>query len=244
MEFELSNSSLDKLIAEHCIYKDNIDTPYKYKKYPVARVTSILSKTISEEYLMYWANSLGFKHKSYRKVLSEAANIGTKAHNYISQFISNNSSLEEIRIDEVNNCIEGFKEWWKIISTNNNIEIIGTETTLSCPYFGGTYDLLLKINGKVFLVDFKTSNRISSRYFLQLAAYRYLINYNYKYDIDGCIILRMSKTDNTFEELVANLHDPKELDFMQYCHNTFFALVNSYYYLIDIERQFKEFKSK
>ena len=38
------------------------------------------------------------------------------------------------------------------------------EETITCPYFGGTYDFLVEINGRNWLIDFKTSNHIGYKY--------------------------------------------------------------------------------
>ena len=53
---------------------------YTYNGKNVPRVTEIISKMIHEDAITQWANSLGFKHKSYTKTLNEAAVYGTHAH--------------------------------------------------------------------------------------------------------------------------------------------------------------------
>ena len=65
----------------------NVDSNYTYNGVIVPRVTKILSTCIHSDSLMYWANSLGFKHKSYKKTLEEAANIGTHTHDNIDHFL-------------------------------------------------------------------------------------------------------------------------------------------------------------
>ena len=62
----------------------NIISPYNYNNIPVPRVTEILSKTIHEDYIVKWANYLGFKHLNYQDELDKYANIGTITHERIS----------------------------------------------------------------------------------------------------------------------------------------------------------------
>ena len=51
----------------------NIISPYNYNNIPVPRVTEILSKTIHEDYIVKWANYLGFKHLNYQDELDKYA---------------------------------------------------------------------------------------------------------------------------------------------------------------------------
>ena len=65
---------------EELEYISSDTNEYECNGKPVARVTNIISKMIGEQYLLKWANSLGFKHQSYNAVLSQFAVIGTKVH--------------------------------------------------------------------------------------------------------------------------------------------------------------------
>jgi hypothetical protein len=55
-------------------------------------------------------------------------------------------------------------------------EILTIEANYCSPElgFGGTLDRILKINGKVMLIDIKTSNYLHNHYWLQMAAYEKL----------------------------------------------------------------------
>ena len=63
------------------------EVKYTYNGIAVPRVTEIISKMISEEYLLYWANSLGFKHQGYKKTVEAAAAIGSESHDLINRFL-------------------------------------------------------------------------------------------------------------------------------------------------------------
>ena len=179
-------------------------------------------KVINEDYLLYWANSLGFKRISYKEKLTEAALIGTNVHSSIEHYL-------KFKEESDNPGFLSFLLWWEDINKNNTIEVVGQEERLSCQWFGGTYDLLLKINDKLYLVDFKTSNHISFKYCLQLAAYRYML-YNIKgINIDGTIILQVDKTVPMYEEYVLDFSINEHYNFIEHCAKTFLSLVYSYY---------------
>ena len=92
--------------------RPELDTDrYKWNGIPVPRVTNIISKTIHEDFLMYWANSLGFKHKGYKKTLDAAADYGTKTHDALEKFLKG----EPIPEGTPTNPIDGFKLWWALI---------------------------------------------------------------------------------------------------------------------------------
>lgn len=237
MEISTTVQQFSDIIAKRCIYPDT--SPYIHNNHHVPRVTSIIDIATDTGAIAKWANSLGFQHRSYTKTLNEAAIIGTKTHAFISDPIADNEEFYSI---EVSNCIHGFKAWYEMVTKCNDIKVLASETKLTCPYFGGTFDSLMDIKGKKYLVDFKTSSHIRSSYFLQLAAYRYLINLNYGYDVDGCIILRLDKNTVGFEEMVANLDREIDKRFMDYCLETFFALATAYQYLSGLKNRFDEFK--
>lgn len=215
----------------------NIESPYKYNGYPVPRVNTILSSMINEEYIIKWSNSLGMRHQSYEETLKLAADKGTYTHNKIDEFIKGND-LSSVHVPDnckkaVDNAFSGFMKWWNIINTNN-VSVVMNETFLTCNLFGGTMDLLININGNNYLVDFKTSNHPSYRYFLQLSAYEHLLEFNYDMNINGWIILLLNKyRSNLFNEILVKR--PEHSDFMYKCKNTFMSFVESYYDKMEVE---------
>lgn len=225
---EIIQSALDSID-----YKINIDSSIYYNSEGiiVPRVTDILSKTIHVDALMTWANRLGFRKLVYEEELNKAANIGSTAHSAIEEFLRN-------RILTDNVCFKGFKKWFDMISSKCVVEIVGIEDQLVCQYFGGTYDLLIRINGKVYLVDFKTSNYVGYKYFLQLSAYRYMLYYQKGINIDGCIILQLNKKYPNFSEYVLDFSIPEHYMFIESCIQCFLSLTYAYYNTKHIEEMF------
>lgn len=228
------NNQLLPLLEELSKDKLKLDkSRYTLNGIPVPSVTQILSKCINEPYIAKWANYLGFKRIKYQEELNRAAAIGTKGHNAIEAYISNKTE------DDTNMCLQSFLLWWNIINANNKTEIIGMEEAIVLPYCGGTYDLLLNINGKVYLVDFKTSNHVSYKYFIQLAAYRHMLYVNKSINIDGCIVLQVDKHEPMFTEYLLDFSIDDHYAFIEHCADTFFSLCLSYYHISQAEAMFK-----
>lgn len=217
------------------------DSSYEYNGIKVPRVTHILSKCIHSDSLMYWANSLGFKRMSYRRTINNAANIGSICHNAIDFFLENNNEPEIDNIPmESWYAYESFCKWYKYLISQNDVKVIFHEKTLVCKYFGGTLDGLYEINGKTYLVDYKTSNHVTYKYFLQLAAYRYMLRNVLGIEIDGCIVLQLSKTSLSYNEYVLNFVIPDHLKFINECETAFLSLVFAYYNITHIETRFNK----
>lgn len=227
------------------------DGRYMYEGHSVPRVTSILEDTINEPYIAEWANWLGFCHKSYRTELSEAAFIGTTTHSYIENYCQD-KQIPEVSKEQEIHCVSAFMKWWTQLTDNNNIQIVGQEQKMACPWFGGTYDMLLSVKPKsdtdpyspssLYLIDFKTSSQIAFRYYMQLAAYKYLIETQNRLDITGCMILRLDKKTGIFEESIVNLKTPEGKAFMEQCTLGFFSCVVSYYFRHAIHNSTMKFR--
>jgi hypothetical protein len=215
----------------------NVESDYIYNGIIVPRVTKILSKCIHSDTLMYWANSLGFKHKSYKKTIDAAAEIGHHAHDNIDKFLEDeNYTADESSIPyQSYNAYQSFLKWFNTVSNIATVRVIFHEKTLTCKYFGGTLDGLYEINGKIYLVDYKTSNHITFRYILQLAAYRYMLRTELGIEIDGCIILQLAKESISYNEYVLNFDNINHLNYINDCEMAFLSLVFAYYNINKVE---------
>lgn len=208
---------------------------YEYNGMKVPRVTKIISECINEDYIAKWANNLGFKHINYTKALQESADYGTLVHTAIENYLKE----KEINESTPETPFSAFKTWWDMLNKNNDVIILGQEFKLSCPWFGGTYDMLININNQPWLVDFKTSNHLSYRYCLQLAAYRYMLKFNNIVpDIQGIVILRLCKDKPEFEEYTLNMSIPEQAEYMNMCEVTFMSMTYAYWHLRYIKSKF------
>ena len=229
----LISQALDSI--NFSILTDTKNVNYLDDGIPVPRVTEILSKMIHRDSLMYWANSLGFRGLRYKDVLNNAANIGTMAHSAIEKFLK-----EKLKTND-NIPFLGFLAWYNIVTQDIGlpIEVLLVEHKLTCKWFGGTMDALLKIGDKIYLVDFKTSNHVTFNYFLQLAAYRFMLKLRENIDIDGVIVLQLDKEEPGFNEYLLNFSIEQHSSFMAHCEETFLSLVYAYYNVEYAENLYK-----
>lgn len=168
----------------------------------VPSVTTILKTLSKGDALVIWANNLGWKHKSYKKELEDAAIIGTVAHAFCEYVLSNDKTiLEEIdkelenmsdeMSEKTHNAISSFMQWWS--DNKEYVEPISTELQLSCEDYGGTADLICKYKGKRMILDYKTSSSFYMTQYLQLAAYAKMYKKKYNKKISDVAVLRLDK---------------------------------------------------
>lgn len=235
-EHMINEILLDNIDIE--VYK-NGSKKYIYNDKYVPRVTEILHSMVNEDYITRWANNLGFKKISYKKEIERAARIGTFAHESIEKLLR--SGVIELKFPEdihyeCTNAVMSFKRWYEHIQKLDH-EILSLEEILVCPWFGGTLDMLIRINNKIYLVDFKTSNHISYRYILQLAAYKYMLDMK-KRPIDGMFILKLFKNEINFEETLYDLSIYDDKKMIQDCTTAFISFVHAYYNKIKVSNEF------
>lgn len=210
------------------------ESPYVYKGlYQVPRVTEILSSTNHEQYLLNWANGIGFKHRKYSTVLEEASGIGSATHNAIEKKLQFNDELDLTKLEpvvrgKVSNAYQSFLLWYEEVEPLG-FKILKEEEPLITKYFGGTLDLLVQIGDSIVLVDFKTSNHPNFKYFLQLAAYKDVLEQEYGIKIDCCMILMLDKTAIQYQEIVLDFNIPIHKEYMGYFTQAFYSSLYHYY---------------
>jgi len=169
----------------------------------VPGVTTVI-RLLARPALIHWAWEQGCRGLDYRRVRNKASDIGTLAHYLIECEIKgeepDTSEYSEKDIDKAENAFLAWLEWK---DSKGKIETIASEIPLvSEEYqYGGTLDWVIKQNGNIILVDFKTSNRLYDEMTYQLAAYKHLWNENHPDEkISECYILRIGKEDGEFEQ--------------------------------------------
>lgn len=167
-------------------------------------VTTIM-KILNKPAIAHWANSLGFKRISYKKELDRTALVGTIVHNIVEKKIRTDKKFLFKPVDEfdmnqldydsyiqANNAIISFNLWYQ--QNHEKLNVITTEKSMASDKygFGGTLDMLAYYEGKLYIIDFKTSSKVHATMFLQLSAYIQLAEEN-GYNIERVAILRLSK---------------------------------------------------
>ena len=114
---------------------------------------------------------------------NEAADKGSKVHYAIEDLIAGNEvkmdskyynqtkdTDEELSVQEYE-CIMAFADWYEATQP----EILKNEVTgFKDEHFAGTVDLICKIKGELWVIDFKTGQYLWPSHELQLSAYKQL----------------------------------------------------------------------
>jgi len=178
-------------------------------------VTTILQATQSEEkkaILAKWKQKVGENKAEHIK--NEAANRGTIMHRIIEGYITGEGHADLSDMGQAAGIMAQtiFKEGLK----GSMEEVWGSEITLYYPgLYAGATDLVGIYEGRESIIDFKQSNKIKKRewiddYFTQLAAYAMAHNHVYDTKIQSGVILMCTK-DNYFQKFVV-----KDKEFQQY----------------------------
>lgn len=215
---------------------------YKYNNIKVPRVSHIIKASGSKQGLIDWAARVGYNVMD--RIVNDSTTIGTAVHEMIQNNISTNTdSSSYLNYDKkyekrILRAYNNFKFWRQNIeSCGYKIEeVYGTEVELSCPYYAGTADCICRINGKNYILDWKTSKSINNTYINQVCAYRWIINNgyskNYPY-IDGIGIIRIDKlNDGVFDDYFLNSYIPVQNDYLNAYTEGFFIMLANYYTII------------
>lgn len=169
---------------------------YESAKHPgvyYPSVTTILD-AYPKGFLIQWYKEMGFNADV---ILEQAAESGSKVHNAIEMFLAgqkvtweDNEFRPRYTLQEWQ-MICKFIEFWETYKP----EMLVNEFTLVSDElkFGGTIDLISKINNEIWLIDFKTSNSIYKTHELQLSAYTTAwntLNPDYKIQRTGILWLK------------------------------------------------------
>lgn len=135
------------------------------KKYPsVTSVTGILGKS----FLMEWRKRVG--EEEANRVGARAARRGTIVHSLCESYL-NNQDVEVSMFD-----LQMWNKLRPVLDRIDNIHCLETRLFSDQLQVAGTVDCIAEFDGKLSVIDFKTSLRNKSRddihgYFMQTAAY-------------------------------------------------------------------------
>lgn len=171
----------------------------------VPGVTTVIGRFKDSGGLLHWACKQGqaiergeIAHLYDKR--DEAADAGTLAHDMVEAKILN-QPMPEVPDNEIGELArQGYENYLNWAKTSS-IMIVETEMALvSEQYqFGGTPDAVGKVNGKLCVLDWKTSNGVYQDYLIQLAAYKQLLEENGRGPIDGGFhLVRFSKEHADF----------------------------------------------
>lgn len=167
----------------------------------VPSVTTVLSRFKESGGLIHWAWQLGIDGKDYRDVRDKAADAGTYAHQLCEAYLKGTPAPAEDDSREwelAHGAYDAFREWWDM----TRLEAISSEVPMVSESlrFGGCLDAACHDHeGRLHLLDFKTSNRTYPDHVIQLAAYRALWEENNPQATVARIhLIRFGKEDGSF----------------------------------------------
>ena len=182
---------------EYDLEYDDKAHSYKVEGIKVPSVTRVVDGCFPKD-LTHWALSIG--QEEYDKVISEALEVGNDTHQWIEHYINYGHACAEPE-DYISKSVNAFLDW----TTEYNPEWVDAERKIYCDKYkyAGTVDAVAKINGRVCVIDFKTSKKVYKPYHLQVTAYAQAIK-----RMDGLrrwplgMILRLDKETGEFEQKV------------------------------------------
>lgn len=145
----------------------------------VPGTTTICGRFKESGALLHWAFKQGQSGaKTLYEKRDEAAAAGTIAHDMVFQRLNKlpvtiPEGTDEKIAKQAQQAFDAYLSW----ESMTKLEIVEQEFPLVSEryQFGGTPDAIGLVNGKLSLVDWKTSNGVYGDYLLQLAAYQVLI---------------------------------------------------------------------
>ena len=148
---------------------------YKVDGVKIPSVTRLIDSCFPKN-LTNWAVTVG--EEEYHRIIDEALDIGNQTHKWIEYYINNPHAWNitdgmrlknDLRSKETLDSVKAFIRWEKEFKP----QWLDAERKVYCDRFkyAGTVDAVAKINGRVCVIDFKTSKKIYKPYHLQVAAY-------------------------------------------------------------------------
>jgi len=111
------------------------------------------------------------------RIKEEAGKRGGNIHSAIEKYLITNEIEKELTSIEVD-ILNKFIKWFSELNQTKRVKIIGIEISgINREYnYVGTIDLILEIDGEVWIIDVKTSNYLHKSHNLQLSAYKHMYN--------------------------------------------------------------------
>ncbi len=141
---------------------------------PVPSVTTILSDTKDQTHLIEWRKRVG--EEKAKEITVEAAGVGTRMHKYLEDYIDT-GNWPTPGGNPYAQKAHAMATRIKVHALDDVNEIWGSEVALYMPeMYAGTTDLVGMYKGNPSIMDFKQSNKVKKKewiedYYLQMTAY-------------------------------------------------------------------------
>jgi ATP-dependent exoDNAse (exonuclease V) beta subunit len=172
-----------------------------------------------------------------------SAALGSFTHSYIESYIEASIKHQQFpalpQNEEIRNSCQAFIDWVGLRKpTFHATELIVYSKKYN---YAGMLDAVAVIDGKRYLIDFKTSNGLYAEYALQLTAYRMAEEEERGRDeYDGCILLQLPKNGEAAVEKIVSSTKKEYEDHK----NTFLCLYHLRNRMLPIESDFYKLYKK
>jgi ATP-dependent exoDNAse (exonuclease V) beta subunit len=173
-------------------------TKYFVNEKRVSSVTTIIGNNLGWNFypLLNWNLKLVRQGLDPKEELKSAGRIGTLAHIMIEQFtIGGRVFLDGYSAQEIAyyNYLD-FAEAYKPEIIHSELQMVSEKYK-----FGGTCDAVAKVNNKLMILDWKSSNSLHSEHKIQISAYAKMYEENTGERIKGALIVRLDKEKKEYE---------------------------------------------
>ncbi len=154
-----------------------------------------------------WDTLLKEARTAHRKKKEKAGDWGTEVHKAIEHYVKGEilGELDEKGLE----VFEKFATWAK----ENKVEFLESEKNVwsESMWVGGICDLVIKINGKKYIADIKTSSGIYNEHFFQMAAYALCLEEMGEHkDVEGYLVINLKKDGTMQTKEVTDMLQNKE----------------------------------
>jgi hypothetical protein len=171
-------------------------------------VTKILEAYPKGAGYYLWLKQVGLNSE---EILREAGETGSAVHALIDAFVKLPEGFSISYLSDEGKELYPFEVWMLFCKSMEFFkifkpEIIAHEFSFANDElgFGGTIDMVCKINGKIWLIDYKSGNYIYETHYLQISAYAMAwekLNPNYKIDRAGLLHLKSDTRTENIEKM-------------------------------------------
>lgn len=188
-QFQHIHHDIDKLVRVDSESGRVYQTP-SGKAYP--SVTAILG-LLGKAEILAWRKRVG--EEEANRVSSRAARRGTAIHSLCEDYLLN----KEVNPGPFD--LETFRSIQPILNRINNVHCLETQLYSDYLQVAGTVDCIAEFDGKMSIIDFKTSKRVKTRddihgYFMQTSAYAVMFEERTGIPVSKLVIIMSVDDDN------------------------------------------------
>lgn len=184
---------------------------YRHDGARVPSVTTILGRVKESGGLIGWAWKMGAEGITLDEARKGTADVGSCVHDMIEAYFHGlppegpRGRFERDGVDmaAADEAFAGFLRWRE----ESRLTVIATEVALTAPGWGGTVDAMARDpEGRLWVLDWKSSNAVYVDMLAQIAAYAHLWTANRGEAVHGGRLLRVSKGGSVHEHRYERKH--------------------------------------